>query len=58
MVYVVVKTTDSFVVSYSNKECALPSEWSDVTTLNKGNLSMYHISYTNNYFIFMSSSIN
>ena len=32
-----------FVVSYSNEEYALPNEWSDVTTLNKGDLSMYLI---------------
>ena len=33
-----------FVVSYSNEEYVLPSEWSDVTTLNTGNLSKHHIS--------------
>ena len=42
-----------FVVSYSNWEYALPSEWSDVAILNAGNLLTHHISYIKNNFIFL-----
>ena len=41
-----------FIVSYSNEEHTLPSEWSDVTTLIAGNLSNCHILYFQNWFIF------
>ena len=34
-----------FVVSFSNEEHTLPSEWSDVTTLIAGNLSNSHNSF-------------
>ena len=33
------------VVSYSNEEYTLPSEWSDVATFIAGNVSKCHISY-------------
>ena len=34
-----------YVVSYSNEEHTLPSEWSDITTLIAGNLKQYYMSY-------------